>query len=117
MLCPMRAQPLIACVVGLVATACAPPVSSGGFDAPDPASRIYAIERAMRTDDVSKTPLIVEQLDSDDPAVRFLAIGALEKLTGETYGYHYDDPPYLREPAIQRWVAYVNETFPHDADG
>ena len=68
----------------------------------------------MRTDDVSKTPLIVEQLDSDDPAVRFMAIAALKKLTGETYGYHYEDPPSLREPAIPRVVAHVNESFPDD---
>ncbi len=113
----MRAGPVIACVVGLIATACAPPVSSGGFDAPDPSSRIYAIERAIHANDLSKTPLIVEQLDSDDPAVRFMAIAALKKLTGETYGYHYEDPPSLREPAIQRWVAYVNESFPDDPDG
>ena len=33
----------------------------------------------MRADDLSKTPLIVEQLDSDDPAVRLIAIAALEK--------------------------------------
>ncbi len=113
----MRAESVIACVVVLGATACAPPVSTGGFDAPDPASRIYAIERAMRTNDVSRTPLIVEQLDSDDPAVRLMAIAALQELTGETYGYHYDDPPYLREPAIQRWVAYVDENFPDNPDG
>ena len=113
----MRAEPVIACVVVLIVSACAPPVSSGGFDAPDPASRIYAIEHALRTKDVSKAPQIVEQLDSDDPAVRFVAIGALEELTGETYGYHYDDPPFLREPAIERWVAYVNVTFPEPPDG
>ena len=71
----------------------------------------------MRADDLSKTPLIVEQLDSDDPAVRLIAIAALEKLTGETYGYHYDDPPFLREPAIERWVDYVNESVPEEPDG
>ena len=38
-----------------------------------------------------------------------MAISALEILTGRTYGYHYDDPPSLREQAIKRWVSYVNE--------
>ena len=62
------------------------------------------IERAMRTSDRSAIPKIIQQLDSDDPAVRLLAISALERLTGETRGYRYDDPRYLRDSAIHRWV-------------
>jgi HEAT repeat protein len=87
--------------------ACAPPASKGGFDSPDPAAKLYAIERAMKRGDQAAVPRIVEQLDSDDPAVRMLAISALEKLTGETRGYRYDDPPYVRQDAVRRWAEAV----------
>ena len=99
-----------AAAVLLVAGGCTASGPIADFDAADPASRIAAIELALRSRDASRTPQIVEQLDSDDRAVRLLAISALEILTGRTYGYHYDDPPGLREQAIRRWVNYVNET-------
>jgi HEAT repeat protein len=88
--------------------ACAPPASRGGFDSPDPAAKLYAIERAMRRGDRAAVPQLVEQLDSDDPAVRLLAISALERLTGQTYGYRHDDPPWQRQDAIRRWVEAVS---------
>jgi len=68
---------------------------------------MYAIEKAARNLDRSSTPRIVEQLDSDDPAVRMLAITALQLLTGETYDYRHYDPVYLRRAAIKRWVEAV----------
>jgi HEAT repeat protein len=90
--------------VGCVLAGCAPAVSSGGFHAPDPASRMYAIEAAVRANDRSATPHIIEQLDSDDPAVRLVAICALERLTGETHGYCAYAPRHEREAAIARWI-------------
>jgi hypothetical protein len=89
-------------------TACAPPVSEGGFDSADPASRLYAIERAMRENDASAIPKIVEQLDADDPAVRLLAISALQQLTGETMGYDYADTPERRRAAVKAWMQAVD---------
>jgi hypothetical protein len=91
-------------------SACAPPVSRGGFDAPDPASKIYAIETAMRSQDRHAVPQIVEQLNNDDPAVRMLAASALEQLTGQTLGYDYSDPPDARREAIRRWKDYLAST-------
>jgi hypothetical protein len=87
-------------------TSCAPSSIEGGFDSANPAARIYAMKEAIRTGDDSPETLhhIVEQLDSDDPAVRLMAIGALEKLTGRTRGYRYDDPRPDRNDAIRRWV-------------
>jgi len=111
MLWPMtRPAAVRAVAVLLVAGGCTAPEPGPDFDAAIPASRIAALESALRSRDASKTPQIVEQLDSDDPAVRLLAISTLEILTGRTYGYHYDDPPSLRRKAITRWVTYVNET-------
>ncbi|MCA9286241.1 MAG: HEAT repeat domain-containing protein [Phycisphaerales bacterium] len=96
--------------------ACAPPVSEGGFDAPDPASQAYAIERAARSDDRSSLPSIVEALDSDDPAVRFLAINTLESMTGTTRGYLFYDPAEAREAAVERWVQWLRATGLDDTE-
>lgn len=98
-----------AAIACLALLGCAPPVWEGGFDAPDPASQAYAIERSVRENDRTKIPRIIETLDSDDSAVRFLAINALYEMTGTTMGYRYYDPPMLREAAIQRWVDWANQ--------
>lgn len=120
MLCRMSrvAAPFLFSVT-LIAGACSAPPPAGDFTAADTASVIKSIEKAVRDRDTSKLRKIVEQLDSDDPAVRLVAISALHTLTGETCGYHYDDPPSFRQPAIERWVAYVNRINPDrtPADG
>ncbi len=105
-----RTAAVSAAAVLFVAGGCTAPEPRPDFDAAVPASRIAALESALRSRDASKTPQIVEQLDSDDHVVRLLAISTLETLTGRTYGYHYDDPPSLRKQAIKRWVTYVNDT-------
>ncbi len=48
-------------------------------------------------------------LDSQDPALRMFAIGALKRLTGETMGYHYGDPEPIRAAAVDRWVAWLGD--------
>ncbi len=115
MLWPMVRFRMAACAVALLGAACAPSATTGGFDSPSPGARLYAIEQAIRTGDTSKTTELVEQLDSDDPAVRLLAITALQRLTGETRGYRYDDPPVDRDKAIARWVDAVNAQRPQSA--
>lgn len=69
---------------------------------------MYAITQAAREHDQSTIRDLIEQLDSDDPAVRLLAISTLERLTGETYGYRQYDPTWQRREAIARWVAAEN---------
>ena len=69
---------------------------------------MYAMEQAVRAGDRAAVRDIVEELDSDDPAVRLLAIQSLERLTGETFGYVHYDPSWKRDEAIGRWVAAVN---------
>jgi hypothetical protein len=128
MLSTMR-QDVVAILVistGLLVS-CAPSATEGGFDSANPAARLYAIEEAAEQHDQSAVPHLVEQLDADDPAVRFLAITALERLTDETFGYRYYDPPWARQATIDRWVRYVEQmsgsasthgTGPeHEADG
>ena len=102
---------LIACgaLIALLALAgCSPSATQGGFDSPNPSARMYAIEQVARAGDKSAVKAIVDQLDSDDPAVRWLAITALQRLTGQTYGYRHYDPPMQRREAIARWVAAIN---------
>jgi len=88
---------------GLVVGGCAPPASEGGFDSPTPGAKLYAIMDAARRGDRSAIPQLVEQLNSDDPLVRFAAAQTLEELTGETYGYDYADDPVQRRRAIGKW--------------
>ena len=105
--------------VVLLVAACAAPPPSSDFSSPDSASRIASIEKAVQDRDAARVRQIVELLDSDDPAVRLVAITALETLTGQTNGYHYDDPPSARKSAVERWVVFVNRTRPDmiTADG
>lgn len=116
MLCPMvrPAAPFLLCVVPL-ASACAAPPPETDFSAHDSASRVHSIRATVTRNDESRVRHIVEQLDAADPVIRMTAIHALEELTGETNGYHYDDPRWRREPAVERWVAYVNRTYPASA--
>ncbi len=88
---------------------CGQPGTSGGFDSPMPAARLHALGQAARTGDRSDIKRIVELLDSDDAAVRLLAISTLERLTGETFGYRHYDPRWEREDSIQKWVNAIRE--------
>jgi len=89
---------------------CQPSISEGGFDSPNPAAKLYAIQRAGEQRDADAVPELISQLDSDDPAVRMYAIIALEKITGERKGYSPYDPPHQRMQAVERWAeAYAAE--------
>ena len=95
--------------LAMLAACSAPPASSGGFDSDNPASRLYAIRRAGENKDRSKIPNLVQELDSDDPAVRMMSINALDRITGQRLGYNpYVDTP-ARQQAIAAWVKAVNE--------
>jgi hypothetical protein len=100
---PGGSRLLLLAILALAPSGCTPSVIDGGFDSPMPASRLYAIERASRAGDTTAIRSIIEQLDSDDPAVRLMAIGALQRLTGLTYGYHHDDDLLRRRAASWRW--------------
>ena len=84
------------------------------FDDPTPQARIGALERAASSGDLSSVPRCVENLSSDDAAVRMAAAGALRRLTGETLGYRFDAPANERAEAIGRWRDWVAD---HPASG
>lgn len=99
---------------GLLVAAC---LSAGGcfpradpsITAADPMDSIPAIQRAAETKDRKAIPALVAQLDNDDPAIRFYAIGALRAITGQDLGYHYFDETDERRPALRRWKQWVSQ--------
>lgn len=50
---------------------------------------------------------LVVMLQSDDPAVRFVAIEALDSLVGERHGYAAANPLPERAVAVQRWTDWL----------
>lgn len=95
-------------VTVLLAGACTAPAPKPDFDAAQPVARLYAIERAGAQRDPAATRSLIEQLDSDDAAVRMMAYEALKRLDGDGYGYDPTDPPAERRAASKRWAASVS---------
>ena len=96
-------------------SACAPPIPSGGFEAPDPASRIYAAVRVAEEFDrtgirPSRATLehLVTMLGSADPAARFVASNTLKRVSGVDLGYQPSAPLPERTIAVDRWRAWVD---------
>lgn len=85
------------------------PRESQHIGAIDPLANIPAIQQAARDNDYKAIPALIGQLDSDDGAVRFYAIVALHKLTGQTFDYHFYDDTDERKPAIARWKQWSHE--------
>ena len=52
---------------------------------------------------------LVKRLYDEDPAIRMLAIGALQSITGEDMGYRSYEPEVKRVAAIKRWEAWLVE--------
>jgi hypothetical protein len=50
---------------------------------------------------------IIENLDNNDPTVRMAAIGALQRMTGETLGYRFNAQSGERAEAIVRWKDWL----------
>ena len=102
----------------VILAGCAPPIPDGGFNAPDPASRAYALihlVRNYRGPNAIHTGVppartlepVVAMLDSDDPMERFMASQALRDLTGQDMGYQPADPLPLRAQAVEGWRAWL----------
>lgn len=89
----------------LAGCASAPP----DFNSPEPAARNAAIVRAARENNHNAIPDLIRMLESDDPTSRVLAIRALERLTGETRGYHPEAEEASRKQAIDAWTAWLEQ--------
>lgn len=105
-------------MTALLAGACTAPASEPDFDAAAPAPRLQAIQQAGAQRDPAATRSLIEQLDSDDPAVRMLAYEALRRIDDTEHGFHHGDPAPERRDAIARWAGHVSaEPTASDDDG
>jgi hypothetical protein len=86
-------------------------------DQTDPAVRIPAMRHAVRSGDLSATARLVDDLESDDPAIRLYAIQALHRLTGHRFGYEYYLDEEQRKGPVAKWRAWLRgEQDEHRAD-
>ncbi len=79
------------------------------FQDEDPAVRIKAIVKAGETKDQKSIPYLVDRLTDSESDVRFFAIIALQKITGEDKGYKPWEPEARRKEAVDRWRQYLEE--------
>jgi hypothetical protein len=99
---------LAAVLVGSGAPGCTAPRPKPDIKDPDPSVSIPGIKIAADRKDLSAAPDLVKALESDDPAIRFYAIGALIKITGGErfeYEYYYDEEQ--RKPSIAKWQEWL----------
>ena len=92
------------------------PEPAPSFESESPNARLEAIAAAANATDETSLRKLVAQLDADDPAARLLAITALQKRTGETFGYLAADPGWRRHDAIERWNTYLDPDAGPDAE-
>lgn len=78
----------------------------------DPSVRIAACVRAADAADKLALPLLVERLEDTCEDVRFSAIMALKKMTGQTLGYTWYGDEQARAPAVRRWREWLKSTRP-----
>jgi hypothetical protein len=73
--------------------------------------KIPAIKEAARSGDMSAAPQLVEDLGSDDAAVRLYAFEALRELAGggETHGYVYYADYEQRRAAVAKWQQWLQQ--------
>jgi hypothetical protein len=98
---------LLLVVVG--SGACSEPTGPKTVSNRDIAVKVPAMKQAVADHDLGVAADLVKNLESDDAAVRFYAIDALRRLTGEDLGYHYYDDKEQRQPAVARWRRWVQQ--------
>lgn len=72
-----------------------------------PHVRIRAIHQAGELRDEKAVALLVDRLEDEDEGVRFYAILALDRITGERFGYDYAARSDRRAEAVDRWREYA----------
>lgn len=88
-------------------TGCAATGYRANIQAPYSYDRIMAIREAGERRDQVAVPLLVDRLEDEDAAVRFYAILALERITGDRLGYRYADSAPQRQESVTRWRKYA----------
>lgn len=100
----------------LLAVLCAGPgpgCNSSGtraeLSSPSPVARARATVALGERRDPAAVHKLVDLLEDPDQAVRMYAILALQRITGEDFGYRYYDREAERQPAVERWRAALRE--------
>lgn len=83
--------------------------AKGDLRANDTPARVPAIVDAADTDDDTKLAELVHALSDKDPAIRLFAIRSLHERTGQMLDYRYYEAPDKRQPAIDRWHAWLSD--------
>ena len=96
-------------VLALVGLACTAPRSAPNIADADPTVKIAGIKQASATKDRAALPALVDELDSDDPAVRLFALEALERFAGQRFGYEYYLDEVQRKPSLARWREWLKQ--------
>ena len=100
----------------LFITACSETGYRSNIQAPYSNDRILAIREAGERQDRLAIPLLVDRLEDEDAAVRFYAILALERITGDRLGYRYEESATDRNEAVERWRRYAAGQRPESVD-
>lgn len=104
----LRRAGLLFCIGSIpYATGCAPTAYRARIQAPYSYDRILAIREAGERRDRQAVPLLVDRLEDEDAAVRFYTILALERITGERFGYRYENAATKNRAAVERWRKFA----------
>lgn len=95
--------------MGVLALAACSTAIERSYTDPTPDARVGALSESMASGRRSDAPHMVENLESDDPAVRMAAAHALNQLTGTTLGYRASAPQAERDEAISRWKEWLRK--------
>lgn len=79
------------------------------LSSPSPIARARATVALAEQRDPAAVHKLVDLLEDPDQAVRMYAILALQRMTGEDFGYRYYDREAERRPAVERWRAALRE--------
>lgn len=89
------------------AAGCLTPDVEPNLADPDPSVKVPAIRAAAAEDDRTAIGALIDDLSSDDPAVRLFADEALRRITGRDLGYKPYADPEPRAEAVERWKRWA----------
>jgi len=78
----------------------------------NPDKLIPAIKAGVVAHDKRIIPYLVQDLQSNDGAIRFYAIDGLRRLTGQDLGYVYYGDADQRKAACERWQRWLAKNKP-----
>jgi len=97
---------VIICLIAL-GFGCQAPRGPVSISSEDPDLKIQAIEQDVALKNTTDIPKMVQNLQSDDVAIRFYAIQALRRLTNDDFGYRFYEDDDQRAPATALWKKWL----------